>query len=186
MSRHLLLALLIPLVAACVPGAMQGTIDGETLVVRSAVFVESAHPTWGVFRTIILSDAPGLCAHLASHGFNPSNSKSLEFQFTRKYDDGHPVELDAGDYEIKGQSSRTASAWFSKLDSECYDQILSADGTATKGSISIDSIDLGTGGHARGSFDLTFGPNEDVVTGSFNAVHCKADLIFSWRDVECV
>lgn len=186
MSRHHLLALLIPLVAACTPGVMRGTVDGETLVVRSATLLEWDHPSFTPSRWLILSDAPNLCAHYSSNGYYPSNSTNLVIRIMHEDDDRRSVEPDAGNYRIRGLSNRTADASFLMLDSECNDLALGTGRNATKGSVSISSIELGEGGHARGTFELTFGPKEDEVTGSFNAVFCRTERVLLWNDVECV
>jgi hypothetical protein len=130
---------------------------------------------WGV--TVQLGDAADLCA----------DAQALRTRRNATYVDLHVfrwtgetgwsfLSPDKGTYTVVDRSAPPPLnyAWpnFWKSDANCYNVVAESRAWGQSGTVDVESIAFTSDGTMTGKFDITFGTQNDRVTGSFNASHC--------------
>jgi hypothetical protein len=192
MRSLLIVAAMGSLLACGGPGAWKGAVEGQSLTVTNAVFVMrletvqtigtgEVHPNSPVIH-VLMSDSPQLCSELsggalsASHTYahitlvEPSISGST---VVTKPTPGVYRVLDP--YNPRDDGTGAGTAIFEFFSKDCGAHVTQKAGTALSGSLYLSHIDVKNGGTADAEIRTTgFGPQQDIVTGSFHAVYCPA------------
>ncbi len=177
-----LATLVLPLcLAACGgPGSFNGTVAGIKLDVKSSVFLQGTDSN-GVPNSawVALTDVPAACDEVKSNR-TPKNGTIVVFLLERYDANNKRIAPDKGDYTVTdnifSSSGNIAFANFSKQDTNCTNTIQAKNSTGRSGLIKVDGYKGVTGGNISGSFDVTFGDQNDRVTGGFNADFCDAAI----------
>lgn len=165
---RLLLLMLLSL-AACGGGlgSFTGTVQGNTLELKSALLVGNTE--------IWLSDTKDLCPKLRANQL-PSNGAYLKLTLR---------PLGTGDFTVDPSTStgkpNTATATFFKLNDTCANTLTFGSSLGTMGTVNVTRYTASSA--LDGTFDMTIGSN-DTVKGSFSAVFCDAPT--SYPSAECV
>ena len=183
--RNLSLLMAALALAACGgPGSFDGTVAGNTLDVKEAVFFVQPFTfgTTSVGNAIALglSGQTGTCDSLKANT-TKANGTALTMALG-VMQGGLSVsdDLTSGSYRLltildglnpPAAGTRVYYSAFDKLDATCKDTT-SQTGLATGGSITVDGYTAGKS--VTGSFDLQFG--SDTGKGSFNATFCDYQL----------
>lgn len=161
------------------PGSFNGTVDGKSLSVADAVFVplnDSNGNKVGV--VLVMSDVPDICSAMKANRA-PKGATSATFVLMRFGSDGKVLAPDVGDFKLTDNldaqpTENIGFGGFSKSDANCTNEVASDHSGAKSGLVKVDSIELKSGGALSGTFDATFGTQNDKATGSFNAEYCDA------------
>jgi hypothetical protein len=178
--RRSLLAVFALALAACSPGSFDGTVAGVKLDVKSAVFLQgkdsNGSPTsaW-----VALTDIDQPCDMLKANRTQKNGTYAL-FAL-EQFDSSHKVIAPGiAEYTVTDNlltfSGNVAFASFTKNDTNCTNTLQSKNSTGRSGLIKVTSYKAAAGGSINGSFDVTYGDQNDRVTGGFNAPFCDADL----------
>lgn len=145
---------------ACGPSShLDGRIAGQTLNIAEAFFLDAPQENGKPLR-IVLSDTAGLCAAYQA-GKGLKDAKFLNVMLANE----QGTTPSAGTYAI----GPTAGAGFYKTDSGCSPNTVAS---AASGQVTLDAIEVGPAGRARGSLSLVFPPTP-AVTGQFSAEYCQ-------------
>ena len=160
------------------PGSVNGTIDGTTINVQSAIFGEHMNSDGTVANiSIVLSDTPNACAVVKANQYR-ANATGAVIVAAREDQSGGFVPPTAGKYAIveTGQNitppGNFAGINFFRSDSNCNDRMPSDYAVARDGLLTIDKLELGSS--VTGTFNVVVGPDQAKVTGSFTATYCEA------------
>lgn len=152
-------------------GVVTGTVAGNTLTVRDAIYA-TATDGQDTVALIELSSMSGVC-ELAKAGKVSKNEIGLQITLAQVDSQGHLQAPSAGTYlvgdDITTSTAQQAGALFLKNDSSCQDTIDLSTGDAVAGKVVITRVDANG---AEGTFDITVGNQADHLTGSFNAATC--------------
>src|SRR5262249_4008592 len=144
-----LFAVALPLLAACGPGGLDGTIDGISLGVREAAFHQLKDGAGNVVGLeMLMTDQSGLCASLQAQ-------KSLKSSTTRvvpvrEFSGGAFIAPTAGDFTVPTGSNaptKFAAVFLSKLDPNCG---TAAFGHASDGKVTVSEIKAEANGMMKG------------------------------------
>ncbi|MBX7097718.1 MAG: hypothetical protein K1X89_08400 [Myxococcaceae bacterium] len=167
--------------AACGPGnSLSGTVAGTGFTIKEAIIgpVKSSSKGSGLTTTaagLILSDTAGWCDALKANRMK-KNTRSMVILLTNRPDQSTQLAPAAGDFTVTQQSSalgNLASAQVLDLDGTCTRSSDPDARLATSGLVKLTQLKLEANGTASGELDLTFGPQKDKVTGTFNATYCE-------------
>lgn len=173
-----LIALLIAAVTlgACGgPGSFSGTVAGNPLAVRDAIFGltrdASGRATTAV---LVMADVPDICTSVKANR-NPKGATYLAVALTRLT--GLVLAPpDVGDYTVTTfpttSGNYALSGAFIKNDPSCLNTIAAQSSGFKSGLIKIGSYRAEVGGGMSGTFDVTVGNQDDKATGSFSARFC--------------
>ncbi len=166
--------------AACGPGSFDGTVSGIKLDVKSAVFLQgkdgngSPNSAW-----LALADVSNPCDMLKANRMQKSGAYAL-FVLEQFDANNKAIQPGVAEYTVTDNiftfSGNVAFANFVKNDTNCTNTLQSKNSTGRSGLIKVTSYKGATGGSIGGSFDVTFGDQNDKVTGSFNAPFCEAEI----------
>lgn len=163
---------------ACGPGGtFTGKVAGFELPVKDAILVKYTLGESAI-AGVVLTDVPNACATLTSKR-NPKNGTSVLMLAGVLGTDLKASLPAAGDYSVTTgipTPGKLASALFIKSDATCMNQVAGAQNTAKSGLVKLSAIKVEAGGSAQGSFDLTFGEQNDKTSGSFNAAYCDVNV----------
>lgn len=161
-------------------GSVNGTVAGASLAVADSVFFvnkDSAGKTKALI--VVLSDKPNVCTSLKANR-EAKNSTGIIFQLIRLSANAEILAPDVADYTVTEQIS-AAGNWgfadFAKTDSNCTSVLASSATSGKSGVVKLTAIKADTGGVASGTFDVTFGSQNDKVTGSFNSTYCDLSTL---------
>lgn len=171
----------LALIAACGPSnSVSGTVAGTGFTIKEAIVgpLRTSSSGSGLTTTaaaMVLSDTAGWCDSLKANRMK-KNTRSLVILLTNRPDRNTMLAPAAGDFTVNQQSSalgNLATAQVLELDGSCTSSGTPDARLATSGLVKLGQLKLETGGSASGSFDLTFGPQKDKVTGTFAATYCE-------------
>lgn len=160
------------------PGSFSGTVAGNGIAVQDAIFAVAKDGSGKVFAAeLFLGDKPGICATLKANR-NPKSSAYLQLTFESLGSTG-AVSPDVGDYTVKSGLQLAAGNWaygvYAKTDPNCQNTLTSSAAQTQSGTVKVASIKPEANGQMIGTFDITFGPQKDKVTGAFSATFCDWD-----------
>lgn len=176
MFKNLALLVFASLVAACGPGGnLNGKVGGKDLVVQDALFFPYKVNGAVVGATWILADKPNVCTSLKSNRV-PKNSAFVAVTMFRVTSNGSVVPPDVGDYTVTTNGNpgvgNFAYAYFNSLDSNCAQLLPDTATEGQSGLVKVAAYKPDVNGGMNGTFDITFGSQNDKTTGSFNAAYC--------------
>jgi hypothetical protein len=147
---------------------VDGKIKGQALEARDAIAYTM--PALQGMR-ILISNQTGVCGKVWKSDFKIRGIRGLQFVVAE--DRGAPKS--PGVFLVNdGSSARFAVGGYVSYDDQCKELeggVDDSDTGAVTGKLTIDEIDLASGGHVNGSFDLRL-KDGDHVTGSFSAPYC--------------
>lgn len=157
-------------------GTFNGTVSGNSLSVKDAVFSVTRVDGKIQYSNLILADAPNLCTSLRANR-NPKSVTVFAASFVRSNVAGEVLATDVGDYTVVTTYSleggtRSSIAAFFKTDANCTTINTEEQGAGKSGIIKISEYNPSTEGKMSGTFDITFGEQNDKVSGSFSADYC--------------
>jgi hypothetical protein len=171
--------MLCVLMLGCGGTTFHGSVDGETLSPKSAIFSldTSDNGSGGTSQLVqvLISDQSDLCKLLQT-GVAPKNSSQLGIKFYGVVTNGAFGAVATGKYEVVTSISqltgdKAASGYFQRSDDQCLSTLTEDQGTAVSGTAELDSFKAEASGTSSGSFNLNF-PGTDVVSGGFDATYC--------------
>ena len=174
MKPTALLVALATLAGCGSAGSFNGTVAGNQLAVRDAIFGvtrdSAGKPTTAV---LVLADVPDICTTVKANR-NPKGATYVSVVLTRVsgLTLGPP---DVGDYTVAAFPSSGNAAiggTFIKNDPSCLNTVAGQSATFKSGLIKIANYRAEAGGGMSGTFDLTIGNQADKITGGFNAHFC--------------
>ena len=176
MVKKLTLLVVATVVSACGPGGtFTGKVGGKELSVQDALFFPYKANGAVVGATIILADKPNVCTSLKSNRV-PKNSAFVAMTLFRVTSNGSVVPPDTGDYTVTSTASpgvgNFAYTEFNSLDSNCVNLLPDTATGGVSGLVKVATYKPEVNGGMSGSFDMTFGSQNDKGSGSFNAAYC--------------
>ncbi len=185
--RTTLLAVTALTLSACAGNSFDGKVAGETLAIKSAVFLQN-HDSSGkpTSASIYFADVDGSCDYVKANR-QPKNGTYVGFFLFNRDSNGNEIAAGVGDYTVIDlislngltQKGDFASSNFVKDDASCNNVLSGSSSTAKSGLLKVSSFKAETGGGISGSFDITYGDQADKVSGSFNADYCDANFTTS-------
>ncbi|MFN0060942.1 MAG: hypothetical protein ACKVPX_00285 [Myxococcaceae bacterium] len=171
------------LLSACGgPGNFDGTVGGNSLSVKSALFYTQPFGAAGVGGSAVglaLTDQADACERLKANRLAP-NSAGVGFGLGVTAGGLNiTASLTTGAYRLFSlldvvspppNGTRMMIGGFENYDANCAGTLGSTQGLITAGSLQVDAFQAGSDGYLKGTFDLSFGV--DTAQGSFNAVFC--------------
>jgi len=189
LSRIVLVSTVVLLSLGCGgPGSFDGKVVGNELNVDDAVFL--ALNDWAGNRAaavLVMADFPDMCGKFKASR-EPKNATYVVFAVFRTQGSGtDPIfrSPDKGTYTVvdfqavggpTAPLGNFAFAYFKKNDANCRNVIDDERALAKSGKIDVEKIEFKNDGSMTGKFDVTFGPQNDKVKGSFDASFCDALL----------
>ncbi|MCY1079265.1 hypothetical protein [Archangium lansingense] len=159
--------------------AFNGTVDGHTLNVRDAAVVRIGDEE-SSFLMAVLSDQEGLCQRLQQQQ-QAGSSTELEFTLFEVGSELMPQGAPTGVYSVQTlrdmelePGAMLARAYFHKRDANCNDQVADEQALGYSGSIHFQEPDAN--GLAHLEYDISFGSQNDRVTGELTAQLCDVVL----------
>jgi hypothetical protein len=159
------------------PGSFNGEVAGNKLSVDDAAFMrlpDDTGATIGAF--LVMADVPDICATWRANR-EPKNATSVGFLVFRTQGSTF-LSPDKGAYTVVDLTSAPppnfAVTAFVKNDANCETIVDPALAIGRSGTMDVERIEFKTGGSMTGRFDITFGSQNDNVTGTFNASFCDA------------
>ena len=182
---------LVALSACGNPGSFSGKVSGQTLNVKSSAFASVSNialpgqtAALGTIEgaAVILSSVKDICADVTAK--QEHRSQGYLILGIGKAGAGNG-SITTGSYPVVDTSDESSVVnkaisgfGFGNLDVEdgsCNNTLkASSAGTATSGSIALNGITTGSSGSADGTFQLSMGPQNDPISGSFSANYCPA------------
>jgi len=168
-------------------GTFSGTVAGQSLTVRSAVFGETI--VFGRFRgtEVILSDVPDLCDAITANR-TPKNATFFRATMFIRDFDNELVSPGAMTYTVIPSVdplndepfylSGKSIASFSRNNDNCQDTLPSGQGVGISGFVKVDEIYYQSGGKMSATFDVTLGDQKDKVKGSVSADYCDKIWVY--------
>lgn len=159
------LGLLVSSIAGCKSSSPAGGPDGGLgFTVQETIFIEYQNEVF-----VYLSDRTGLCGVLNGGAFAKS-ATILSLYLANLTSPTSSSPIVPGTYAVvtapPTDGGLYSAADLSVSDSNCAGTFSSANG----GSVVVSSVALGDGGHATGSFALTFG--QTPIQGTYDANFC--------------
>lgn len=153
---------------AAASARVDGKIKGQALEAHDAIAYTL--PALQGMR-ILISNQTGVCGKVWKSDYKIRGIRALQFVVAE--DRGAPKS--PGVFLVNdGSSARFAVGGFVSYDDQCKELeggIEDSDTGAVTGKLTLDEIDLVSGGHVSGTFDLRL-KSGDHVTGSFSAPYC--------------
>lgn len=180
--RGVLMAVGAAIALSACGGSVNGPVAGAQLGVADSVFFvnkDSAGKTKALI--VVLADKPNICTSLKANR-QPKNATSMVLSLIRLSANGEVLAPDVADYTVTDQFSGAGNwgfAEFSKTDSNCTSVLASTATGGRSGVVKLTAINANTGGTAAGTFDITFGSQNDKVTGNFNSTYCDLSTLGS-------
>lgn len=173
MSKKLTLLALAALLTGC--NSFNGRVGGTDLAVADALFFPFKDSNGAVIgASFIMSSKPRLCDSLKGNRI-PRNSVYMVASVGR-YTATGATAPDVGDYTVTTASVTSpgnyAAALFVSLDANCNSLLNSSASFGQSGLIKVQGYQPQMGGSMNGTFDITFGSQNDKTNGSFNAQFC--------------
>lgn len=168
-------------------GEVKGTVGGQTLDVKEAVFMTVPVGIGANFQLVYLSDRDGLCETLKTLNTKvPRDATILELLMLNVDADGEVGSAGVGTYSIVDPSTdtsalagRLALGNFIKTGPQCESVLSGEQGTAMDGAIELSELESGDDGFAEGRFDMQFGPGAtERLEGDFKARPCELPASF--------
>lgn len=164
-----------------VGGEAEGSVAGHSLDVKDAVFMSVRIGPESDVQLVVLSDQEDTCGTL--HNVMQSavpNATLFTLELVRQ-DDAGLLHAGPGEYrgapvsgDVDALRGALALGTFERTDALCRRTVPLADAETAGGKARLESVRAGPGGHAEGTFDLTFGPQgADRLRGSFRAGWCE-------------
>jgi hypothetical protein len=180
--RKLALTLAAIMSAACSPGSFSGTIVGTPLSVQDVIFAvlkTEQGKSAGMF--VLMSDKPNMCASLKANR-EPKNATAVMFQLLRISANAEILAPEIGDYTVKplvagSGAGNYAYSVFAKTDANCTEALSATNVVGQSGIVKVTALKAEANGTAAGTFDITYGTQNDKVTGAFNASYCDITQI---------
>jgi hypothetical protein len=162
------------------PGSFNGEVAGNRLAVHDAVFFPFSDTDTGEILgvRVELGDVADLCAD-AKALRTRKNATYVDIDVFRLNQDATWfLSPDKGTYTVIDRSAAQppnfAYADFWRSDANCFNVVGSSNSSGRSGTVDVESIAFTGDGSITGKFDITFGSQNDKVTGSFNASRCDA------------
>lgn len=177
MNRLVLVAVVVVFALGCNPNYVSAPVSGVTLAAKDAAFTVQKDGSGKVVGAYVrLSDQPDVC-NTAKANRALKSSTQLTLTFIKRNPDGATIAPDVGDYTAVDNifaltKSSIASGVFERLDSSC-NNTLGSNGNTESGTVTVSEFSIQTGGHMSGTFDITFGSQQDKVRGGFSATYCE-------------
>jgi hypothetical protein len=173
------------LAAACLAASgcssFNGRVAGKELAVQDALFFNYLFNGQTVGATIILVDKPRVCDSLKANRV-PKNANFAALTLFRVTSSGSVVPPDTGDYTVTTNVAPTvgnfAYGQFNALDANCNQTLPDTANQGTSGLVKVNSYKPSEGGGMTGTFDITWGAQNDKSTGTFNATYCNLTTNF--------
>ena len=172
-SLQLLALALGSSLVACAPAGVNGTVSGNALNAKDAIF--------GVLDdqslVILIGEHDSLCSAIAGNA-HFANASALALRILRHDSAGNPLPIVPGKYSVttnevvEEMPAQAAAARFLRTGPDCAGVLSDDQSVAISGTVTIDSVESGK--DARGSFDIKVGTQADELTGSFDAGYCEA------------
>jgi hypothetical protein len=161
---------------------VRGTVLGQGIEVRDALYMRyplkhvDGEPVETV--SILLSDKPDLCSYLRNDSV-PRNLTLFGITLQR----GPHLVVNPGAYDVRapvvdpegGETRGRAYAQLLRLDDQCS-PVLPASSTtyivAHEGALELHTGGTETAPRVNGTFEFSFGPQQDTVSGRFDAALC--------------
>lgn len=161
------------------PGSFDGSVAGNRLNTKSAIFLMSSN-----VLMVLLTDVDGTCAKIKA-GQLSKNMSSFVLGIVQQENNTF-VTPTPGDYAIIGPGAAAPSKFavgsFGKSDANCRNTLTDQQSQANGGTLKLSSYKAEAGGTAVGTFEVTVGSQADKAKGSFNAEFCD----FSRSQTTCV
>lgn len=158
-------------------GTFSGKVAGNELSVKDAVFTVTRSQGKIVTSTLILADIPDVCTLLKANR-NPKSATAFGTAFIRTNANGDVLATDIGNYTVLADlngataGNNVALAAFGRVDANCTNTLSAAQSNGKSGIIKVTEYNPAADGKMSGTFDITFGDQNDKVTGSFSADFC--------------
>jgi hypothetical protein len=175
--RRAFSAIFALLCAAChaSPGSVTGTVNGRSMEVAETASLLVDDGGANSLLLVLLSSRPGLCDALEAD--TVLRKDQLLFVEVDVYDASRDVVVgpsDGGDFPVTGpydalRPGRNAFFKYEALDKSC--QLAAPDVWATKGTVTVDSIDADAVVAGSGEVKLESG---DALSFSFSSTPCEA------------
>ena len=170
-SGQLLALVLGSTLVACAPAGVSGTVSGNALNAKDAVFGVQDEQLY-----LFIGEHDALCSAVASNA-HFANASALALALKSQDGSGNPMPIVPGKYAVVtpdnfDAAATAAFARFLRTGPDCADVLSDDQSYAISGSVTIDSVENGK--DARGSFDIKVGTQADELTGSFDAGYCEA------------
>jgi hypothetical protein len=176
--KKLSLVALAVIASGC--NSFQGRVGGTELQVVEALFFPYKENGAVTGASVIMSNKAKLCDSLKGNRV-PKNSVYMVMSIGR-YTSSGAVAPDTGDYTITSGSVTSpgnyAAAVFASLDSNCNSLLNASSSLGQSGLVKVQSYKAEAGGSMTGTFDITFGTQNDKTTGAFNAAYCDLSTNF--------
>ncbi len=180
--RVLFFAVLALIIVGCGgPGGFDGKVSGTELKVSEALLFPAKDGSGKLVGAYVgMANVTGVCDRLkAGRAFK--DTTAVLIAMTTLGTDLKATAPTPGDYPVKlpTGAGNAAIATFVKTDSKCMTTIPGGNSNGVSGLVKLSAIKLEAGGSAQGTFDITFGSQNDKTTGSFNATFCDANVFTS-------
>jgi hypothetical protein len=159
------------------PGSFNGEVAGNKLAVNDAAFMPVTDDTGATIAAyLVMADIPDICATLRAN--RESKNATYVASLVFRTQGSTALSPDKGTYTVVDLSSLPppdfAVIAFVKTDANCFNVVAADRAIGRSGTMDIERIEFKTGGSMTGKFDVTFGSQNDNVTGTFNASFCDA------------
>ncbi|WNG42675.1 hypothetical protein F0U60_00145 [Archangium minus] len=159
--------------------AFNGSVDGHTLNVRDAAVVRVGDET-GSTLMVVMSDQEGVCERLRQQQ-QASSSTELSFALFKVGPELEPLGAPTGVYSVRSlrdmelePGALLSQAYFHKRDASCNEQVEDERALGYSGHIAFQEPDANGLAHLR--YDISFGAQNDRVTGELSARLCDFTL----------
>ena len=176
--KKLSLVALAVIASGC--NSFNGKVGGTELQVVEALFFPYKENGAVTGASVIMSNKPKLCDSLKGNRV-PKNSVYMVMSVGR-YTASGAVAPDVGDYTVTSGSVTSpgnyAAAVFASLDANCNSLLNISSSLGQSGLVKVQSYKAEQGGSMSGTFDITFGSQNDKTNGAFTAQFCDLTTNF--------
>lgn len=156
-------------------GSFTGKVAGKELQVQDALFFPYRYNNQTVGATFILADKANVCTSLKANRV-PKNSAFIAVTLFRVTSSGALVPPDVGDYtmttSLNPGTGNFGYGQFNSLDTNCNNTVPDTANYASSGLVKVGGYKPDANGSMSGTFDITWGSQNDKTNGSYNAIYC--------------